>query len=399
MDSDPVSADDSVSDLIGLVYEAIIDPKGWLEVLRRVADRIGSDSVVLGGGSRRRPSKGIVIPLTPNLDPDRQRRWIRAFPDPLWRTLSERFDEGVLTAAQCVEPQRVGEAELHDGALVPASVEDGLFAGIARSGDSITMVAFHRARTRERFSADDVDLVATLLPHFRRAARICDQFGLLESESDAARMVAGLVPIGIVYLDAHGHVVGANAHAERLLTEEDCLSLRQRRLRTTSRGDDAALDAAIAMAQEPGTCRTAQLVPLRESPPGGRIVMCILPVPRREAQVPLSVRSRAETIVLITGAEALASWPIPVAAKALGLTPAEADLALALARGEDLQAHATARGLSLETARWRMKQILQKTSSRRQSDVVRLVLTTLGRLVAAEISLIGSPWLDLGETA
>ena len=381
-----MSTDDHISELIGLIYEAAVEPNGWLEVLRRIADLVRADSGLLGVGSYRRPSDGMAIPLTLNVDPEQQQRWVESYldQDVWWRAFSERFEDGVLTGAQCVEPHLLHTTELYNEVLVHAGIEDGLFGGIARSPGSDAIAAFYRARHRERFGAREVDLLSTLLPHLRRAVRINDRFGLLESESAAARIVGGLVPIGIVYLDGHGHVLGVNSHAERLLDQEDRLLIRQRRLRTSSQSDDAALDAAIAMAQEPGAVPTGQLLPLTRSRPGSRIVMYVAPVPRMIERSRLSGHRGASVVVLITSTEALASWPTPVAARALGLTPAEAELALALARGEDLQAHATSRGLSRETARWRMKQILHKTSSKRQSDVVRLVLTTLGRLVATE---------------
>jgi len=59
----------------------------------------------------------------------------------------------------------------------------------------------------------------------------------------------------------------------------------------------------------------------------------------------------------------------------LGLTPAEGDVVLALARGLSLADIARDRHVSLETVRTHVKRSLAKADVRRQSDLVRLVLT------------------------
>jgi DNA-binding CsgD family transcriptional regulator len=59
-----------------------------------------------------------------------------------------------------------------------------------------------------------------------------------------------------------------------------------------------------------------------------------------------------------------------------GLTPAEAELAQALAAGRSLHEYADAAHVTCETARWRLKQVLAKTDTHRQAELVRLLLTT-----------------------
>jgi len=58
----------------------------------------------------------------------------------------------------------------------------------------------------------------------------------------------------------------------------------------------------------------------------------------------------------------------------LGLSPAEAALAVGLAVGQDLKQQAQRRGVSQETLRSHLASIRRKTGCRRQSDLVALVL-------------------------
>ena len=61
----------------------------------------------------------------------------------------------------------------------------------------------------------------------------------------------------------------------------------------------------------------------------------------------------------------------------LGLTQAEARLALHLVTGETLRCAAAKLSISYETARTQLKNIFNKTRTRRQTELVILILTAL----------------------
>src|SRR5262249_58164983 len=71
---------------------------------------------------------------------------------------------------------------------------------------------------------------------------------------------------------------------------------------------------------------------------------------------------------------AAAAPPVEALCALYGLTAAEARLAAALAAGQSLQDYATASGIARCTARWQLQQVLAKTDTHRQSDLVRLIL-------------------------
>ena len=66
-----------------------------------------------------------------------------------------------------------------------------------------------------------------------------------------------------------------------------------------------------------------------------------------------------------------------------GLTPAEARLALHLVTGETLRCAAAKLSISYETARTQLKNIFNKTKTRRQAELVILILTALPGCVRA----------------
>jgi DNA-binding CsgD family transcriptional regulator len=65
------------------------------------------------------------------------------------------------------------------------------------------------------------------------------------------------------------------------------------------------------------------------------------------------------------------------------LTPTEAALAIDLASGRTLAQAAKAREVSVNTVRTHLRAVFQKTGTRRQSELVRLLLTGPASLGAA----------------
>jgi DNA-binding CsgD family transcriptional regulator len=64
------------------------------------------------------------------------------------------------------------------------------------------------------------------------------------------------------------------------------------------------------------------------------------------------------------------------------MTGAEAALAAALANGSRLAEHASRRGVSISTVRTQLKKCFRKTATRRQVELIRLIL--IGATVAGE---------------
>ena len=58
----------------------------------------------------------------------------------------------------------------------------------------------------------------------------------------------------------------------------------------------------------------------------------------------------------------------------LELTPAETRLAIALFKGQSVETYAKEIGISINTARWHVKQIYAKTGVKRQSELIQMLL-------------------------
>ena len=80
-------------------------------------------------------------------------------------------------------------------------------------------------------------------------------------------------------------------------------------------------------------------------------------------------------VELAMGSDGVDPAALAVFAAATSLSKAEADLVKAIANGHSLSELAEARGVAVSTIRQRMKSVLGKTGCRRQTELVRLVLS------------------------
>jgi DNA-binding CsgD family transcriptional regulator len=91
----------------------------------------------------------------------------------------------------------------------------------------------------------------------------------------------------------------------------------------------------------------------------------------------LTSRFRPAVCIVITDPDGERSLPVERLRDIFDLTEAEGRLAGRLAAGEGLRSAAHSLGITYGTARARLAEIFQKTETRRQGELINLLLTTL----------------------
>lgn len=170
------------------------------------------------------------------------------------------------------------------------------------------------------------------------------------------------LPFGIVLCDATAHVHWLNDAAERLLTEGS-LRVVNSCLSAASPADAETLMQKLAELAA-GACDTVRYLRLGE----GELAL----------HVAVEAGTRPSSIALTLTSPRRSSKIRPDALMQLfGLTRTEAGLVAALATGSSVEQYAEQRGVSVATARQHLKFCLKKTGTRRQSELVRLVCTSV----------------------
>lgn len=204
----------------------------------------------------------------------------------------------------------------------------------------------------------------------------------IESEERATTLALSVleaVSSSAVLFDASGEMVGATRRARAMLSDGGAIRITGDRLVAADAEGSREIAAAIA-----SLCATA---------PGDREQRRTLAVGVDHATVPIDFVTLPRGLHSIGIEPAVAAvfriapvkdadQQLALLRKIFALTPAEAEVAVAMARGESLKALATRRGVSHETIKSQLKQIFSKTGATRQSELVVTLHRTLGALGA-----------------
>ena len=218
---------------------------------------------------------------------------------------------------------------------------------------------------------DKLERIRSLLPHVRQAVRVRQE--LVASEARAYADVSALLedtPLGAIFLDRRGDIASVNRTARRLLSAKDGIYQWRGTLRATVPREDERLGKLVAGA----------LPRIGHVPSGGYLSIA------RSVGLPLIAHvhpvtpgradfgaERVAALVLIRDPDANRFDP-ELVSDVLGLTAAETRVAVLLARGRSVREIARELDRTENTVRWTLKNVLSKTNSARQADLVRLLI-------------------------
>lgn len=213
------------------------------------------------------------------------------------------------------------------------------------------------------------------LRHIRRVSQLRRRIAAADSLSaDLSRALDGSSS-AVFMTDARGRVTYLNRAASWLVASVDGVRLAEGCLRATRPADTTTLARLIAQAASDAPRPALDgMRPMSIRRPSGRRPLSAVVSPLSRFDRVMDDEKRAAVVVVIVDPDARREPDEDDLRAAFRLTPAEAKLTRLLAAGLTLGAAATKLGLRRETARTRVKAIFRKTDTRRQAELVRLVL-------------------------
>jgi DNA-binding NarL/FixJ family response regulator len=181
-------------------------------------------------------------------------------------------------------------------------------------------------------------------------------------------------PVGVLLLNEEGRVFLSNHAAEEILAEGDGLSLEEGFLRTGSGQDTERLEKAIRRAtkapfREPSLPVEGLFLPRRSD--RRPLSLMVAPIHARDPQ---HTERRPSAVLFISDPERRTLGTNALLTRLYGLSPAEARLAGELMQGHSLEASAAKLRINIHTGRSQLKRILDKTDTRRQGELIRLLV-------------------------
>lgn len=228
-----------------------------------------------------------------------------------------------------------------------------------------------------RASAGPLDPVTArvledLLPYLRRAFLASHLLDVSQRHGALLAQALGHSTNAVVLLDGDGRVVYTNAAARAILAQGDGLYVEGDRLRAVRKASSDALQRLLDGAAMAVGLKGATIAVPRRS---GRSAYLLVVVPAGHAASALGA-DRATWAVLIADPAATPQVSEEQLRELYGLTEREAQIALLLASGETVGDAATTLGIAEKTARVHLQGLFRKSGTRRQVDLIRLLLAS-----------------------
>jgi DNA-binding CsgD family transcriptional regulator len=249
---------------------------------------------------------------------------------------------------------------------------DKTLAGTLACRESFTSNICLMGEPRRRSFGDwEIRQLSFLLPHLARALELQAQLEAARSQSRLLRDGLEKVTSGVMVIDSRCRVTYTNQAAEQILVSRDGIWRDGGELKLAGSQANQCLRRQIV---EISRSRTAVDVVVPR-PSGLRpYVLRLYPVPASR----LAATGRGEVMLFVADPARHVDVAATRISAVFPLTPAEAQVARALLDGQSTEELADRLGITVQTARTHVKRVLQKTECRRQSELVRLLVTTLG---------------------
>jgi DNA-binding CsgD family transcriptional regulator/PAS domain-containing protein len=380
--SDWISAE-RLSQLVGLIYDAAIDPARWPMVMEEIRTELGFHNSTLN--LQHLPSGRMLTNLTTNIAAEYVALMDGAGADVIeqWGgaavAMSIPLDQpAVLTKVNPAFDFHTSTNRYYLEFGKPQRIIDVMAIGLARDERGIGTLSFGRHESAGPIGEREVAIARLLVPHLQRAAtinRMLDDTILARASFEA---VLEALAVPVVLVGGEGQVLYTNPPARSLLDRGDPIRQSNGALDARNAGVASALAVAIAHAagDESGIARRGLGIPLHggDGVPGALHVLPLRPG-RRGGD------SGAVAAVFVAQADAPFVAPTEVVASLFDLTPAEARVFEQIAGGRTLAEVAEALGVERSTVKTHLLRIYDKVGVRRQGALIQIAASLAPAIV------------------
>ena len=362
-----MAREQAFADSVGDIYEAAVDDESWPRFARILADAVGAPTSAVWIWDRAQVRDLTVT--EDGLDTDRPYRAHFWRLDP-WQAAARREPlERIWLGSEIFSEQTLVRTEFYNdfarnfGLFRPMAVNMELAPGV------FATASLERPGSRRLFGVADKPKFARLVPHLKRALQLRLR---QQAHGPPRRMTAATLDaftFGVVVCDAQGRIMLANAAAEDLarVTRAITLGAPRKGIATPIPSESRRLGALIADAANGGSGGVMRLTGADST----ALIALVTALPRgfapgRESTQPLAL------VTLRSTANAL-SLSATMLRALFGLSPTQAEIALAIFAGNAPERIARDRNIAISTLRTHLAEIFVRTGAENQRDLVRLL--------------------------
>jgi DNA-binding CsgD family transcriptional regulator/PAS domain-containing protein len=370
-------APESLSDVIGKIYDSAVNPALWPVALEGACGLIGATHSYIGiydsdrWGMRYGPQWGG--------DP----HWMKLYREkygemmPFWKIIP-KFDVGeVISSRRTVEIAGGNEEEIRKSPFFtewadPAGYRDSVTSIVSRSETQFGLFHLLTPPTRDLCGPREWAIAELLVPHLRRAVAIGDLLDMKSIASAVFESALDTLSIAVVLCDTHARICHANAAAQAMLSAGAPISSQDGALRASSPQATLSLTTAIARAASNESQIGLAGIGVPVTGPGGRPAIAHV-LPLKFGSLRPDLAPGAVAAVFVTPAQTKALPPVEALAALYELTPTEARVLVEIASGKNRAATAQTLGIADSTVKTHLARVFDKTGASEQSELAKLV--------------------------
>lgn len=370
-------------DLIGRLYDAALAPEGLPQVFSQLTELCGAmwtlTSVVpLSGG------KALSL-QNAEADPERlalfNSKYVTPDLNPAMLLLLASRPGEILLREQFYSDRVWEHFDMYQEIYRPIGVGASLGTVLLRSQQHFVPLGMMRSKSRGAYEPEMLATLSRVLPHLTRVIQILLRLNDLEARARSDEALWNRLPYGVVLLEDNGRILWSNSAADAIISRSDGLTARGGMLQAKGAEDNAALLKLIGEAAETATGRGIEAGGALAVPRDARRPLAVLVAPfsidRTLHNMPVH---RPAVVVLINDPDCHPQPPAEMLAKLYRFTRRETALACLLIQGLDLREAADRLDVGMSTVRTHLRQIFEKTGTRRQAQLVSLLLRSVAVL-------------------
>ncbi len=362
-----------LSEVIGIIYDASLDPGLWPRALERACLFVGGSSGALFWHDTA-TERTAVLHLF-NEEAHYTKLYLETYLslNPCFPAAAF-FDVGEVYRSNDMVPfDEMVETRFYDEWMKPQRMIDALGANLEKGATNSSIVSV-RLHDQDGFADAEVQRkFALVVPHFQRAVSIARLFDTARASSAVLTETLDTIDSAVFLVGTGGRIVFANDAGRSVLAEKTLLRERNGGLAATDADADRRLRYLFGAAEVGDSMQgdRAQAIPLLPDP-HGRWFAHVLPLTSGDRQRSAAVHS-AIAAVFVRRSSPASPPPLEALAKLYKLTASEVRLLDAMMKASGVRALAELLGLTEATVKTHLHNVFRKTGTSRQSELVRLL--------------------------
>jgi DNA-binding CsgD family transcriptional regulator/PAS domain-containing protein len=286
----------------------------------------------------------------------------------------DQLQPGTVSRRQSLCPDDIFlRSEFHEDWAAPQKMGQAVTATVLKTPAMVGLFGLLQRLDKRGPDEADLALLRALMPHLQRAVKLHSRMADLHVREQVTQDALDRCPVGVILLNGEGRVVLMNRSAEEIVRSEDGLAIGPQGLRANGGVETTRLREVIRLAiarsvtgPNPGGVLTLSRATARQP-----LHLLVAPLASSHSLLP---QGRAGCIVFVTDPDAEPESDIDLLRRLYGLTAAEAKVAAFVVRGKDVKGICDELRVSPNTVRTHLKRVFEKTNTKRQAELVSLIL-------------------------